>query len=107
LLHRNEDKPDDPDSRECLRRRAEIALIVQKSIEQAVRAGHMRPVEPRIAAEMLLGMLRGVNRYRTRNDTLNDLVNAVVNVFLCGVATPLSRPWPSEADKGDGECGRS
>ncbi len=107
LIHRNEYKPDDPDSREWLRRRADIARIVQHTIEQAIRAGQMRALEPRIAAEMLLGMLRGVNRYRTRNDTLDDLVGTVVNVFLCGVATPAGRRWANKADKGDGECGRS
>lgn len=85
LMHRNEYKPDDPDSREWERRRAEISRLVQRVLEEAIAAGQMRGVEPRIAAEMLLGMLRGVNRYRGTNDGLDDLAAAVVDVFVRGV----------------------
>ncbi len=91
LIHRNEHKPDDPDGREWLRRRAEIAALVEHTLEEAMTAGYVRRTDPRIAAEMLLGMLRGVNRYRTRQDTLDDLVAAVVDVFLCGMATAAGR----------------
>ncbi len=101
LIHRNEYKLDDPDNREWLRRRAEIVRIVQHTLEQAVAAGDLRPVEPRIAAEMLLGMLRGVNRYRTRQDSLENLVWAVVDVFLRGVATPAGRRMVGRAEKGE------
>src|SRR5262245_1402411 len=91
LIHRNEHKPDDPDGREWLRRRGEIVRLVQGTLEDAIAAGHLHPLDARIAAEMLLGMLRGVNRYRNRQDTLDDLVAAVVEVFLCGMATPTGR----------------
>lgn len=91
LIHRNEHKPDDPDSREWLRRRAELSRIFQRAIEEGMAAGAIRPVDPRIATEMLLGMLRGANRYRTGRDRRADLVRAVVDVFLCGVATPAWR----------------
>jgi AcrR family transcriptional regulator len=91
LIHRNEDKPQDPDGREWLRRRAEIVDIVQRTLEEAIAAGHMRRFNPRIAAEMLLGMVRGVNRYHGRNDTLEDMVGAVVKVFWHGVAVDSPR----------------
>jgi len=91
LIHRNEHKPDDPDGREWLRRRAEIAGLVERTLEEAMAAGYVRRADPRIAAEMLLGMLRGVNRYRTPHATLDDLVASVVEVFLCGVATVSGR----------------
>jgi AcrR family transcriptional regulator len=91
LIHRNEHKPDDPDPREWLRRRAEIAGLLERTLEEAMAAGSVRRADPRIAAEMLLGMLRGVNRYRTPHDTLDDLVAAVVEVFLCGMATVSGR----------------
>lgn len=91
LIHRNEHKPEDPDGREWLRRRAAIAALVEHTLEEAMAAGYVRRTDPRIAAEMLLGMLRGVNRYRTREDTLDDLVAAVVDVFLCGMATVAGR----------------
>jgi AcrR family transcriptional regulator len=91
LIHRNEHKPEDPDFKEWLRRRTEISRLVQRALEEAMAAGHVRHLDPRIAAEMLLGMLRGVNRYRSRHDTLDDLVAAVVDVFLCGAATTAGR----------------
>ncbi len=91
LIHRDEHKPEDPDGREWRRRRADLARIVRRTLEAAIAAGHLRQLDPHIAAEMLLGMLRGVNRYRTRHDTLDDLVAAVVNVFLCGMATTAGR----------------
>ncbi|HEX7410265.1 MAG TPA: TetR/AcrR family transcriptional regulator [Candidatus Binatia bacterium] len=91
LIHRNEDKPQDPDGREWLRRRAEIVDIVQRTLEEAIAAGHMRALSPRIAAEMLLGMVRGVNRYHGRHDTLEDMVGAVVKIFWHGVAVDSPR----------------
>jgi AcrR family transcriptional regulator len=91
LIHRNEHKPEDPDGREWLRRRAEIASLVERTIDEAMAAGYVRRAAPRIPAEMLLGMLRGVNRYRTPEDSLDDLVAAVVEVFLCGMATAAGR----------------
>jgi hypothetical protein len=54
-------------------------------------AGQVRRVDPRIATEMLLGMLRGANRYRGAHDSLDAMVAAVVDVFLCGVGTPIGR----------------
>jgi TetR/AcrR family transcriptional repressor of mexJK operon len=91
LIHRNEHRPEDPEGREWLRRRAEIVDIVQLTLEQAVAAGRMRSMNPRIAAEMLLGMLRGVNRYRSRHDALEDLVAAVVEVFWHGAGVEPAR----------------
>lgn len=91
LIHRNEHKPEDPDFREWSRRRTEIARVVERVLAEGVAAGHLQDLDARIAAEMLLGMLRGVNRYRTRHDALDDLVAAVVDVFLRGMATPAGR----------------
>jgi AcrR family transcriptional regulator len=91
LIHRNEHKQEDPDGREWLRRRAEIAALVERTVEEAMVGGCIRRADPRIAAEMLLGMLRGVNRYRTPQDTLDGLVAAVVDVFLHGMATRAGR----------------
>lgn len=100
LIHRNEHKPDDPDNREWLRRRSELALIFQKAIEQATAAGYVRTVDPRIATEMLLGMLRGANRYRGPDDTLETMVGAVVDVFLCGVGSADGRRLAKSETKG-------
>ncbi len=92
LIHRNEHRPEDPEGREWQRRRAEIANIVQRTLEAAISAGQMRPtIDARIGAEMLLGMVRGVNRYRSKHDALDDLVAAVVDVFWRGVAVGSGR----------------
>jgi AcrR family transcriptional regulator len=91
LIHHNEHKPDDPDNQEWLRRRAELSRIIQRAIKEAIAAGHVRRIDPRIATEMLLGMLRGANRYRNSHDTLDGMVAAVIDVFLCGAGTPTGR----------------
>src|SRR5215470_3994684 len=91
LIHRNEYRADDPDSREWERRRAQISGLVQHLVEEAIAAGEPRRIEPRIAAEMLLGMLRGVSRYRTGDDTLPELVRVVLDAFLHGVGTECGR----------------
>src|SRR5512139_1573205 len=96
LIHRNEDKSVDPEGREWLRRRAEIVAVVQHTLEEAITAGQMRPVNARMTAEMLLGMVRGVNRYRNRHDTLEDVVNAIVDVFWRGAAATPARALGQE-----------
>jgi AcrR family transcriptional regulator len=87
LIHRIEHRQGDPDSREWQRRRAQIARLIQKTLEDAVAAGEMRALDPRMGAEMLLGMLRGVNRYRVAQDTLTGVVGGVLEVFVRGVGT--------------------
>ncbi|MBI3770704.1 MAG: helix-turn-helix transcriptional regulator [Deltaproteobacteria bacterium] len=90
LIHGHESKSDG-DAREWLRQRAQLSSLVQEALEQATAAGHVRAIDCRIAAEMLLGMMRGVNRYRTREDGLERLVATVVDVFMRGVGTRAGR----------------
>lgn len=91
LIHRNEHKPDDADSREWMDRRAELAAVIQHAIKEAIKAGELRAIDPRIATELLLGMLRGVNRYRSKNDSLDHMVAAVLDVFLHGTSASSSK----------------
>jgi TetR/AcrR family fatty acid metabolism transcriptional regulator len=90
LIHQHEHKLD-ADSREWLRQRGQLVRLVQDALDHAIAAGHVRPVDSRIAAEMLFGMMRAANRYRAREDDLDSLVAAVVDVFLRGVGTPAGR----------------
>jgi AcrR family transcriptional regulator len=90
LIHRNEHKSD-PEARAWLRHRTALSRLVQETLQAAMAAGHVRAIDARIAAEMLLGMVRGVNRYRTEDDRLEDLVAAVVGAFMHGVGTPAGR----------------
>src|SRR5262245_44399721 len=70
LIHRGEHK-DQAETREWFRHRAALSRIIQETLEAAMASGHVRRVNTRIAAEMLLGMMRGVNRYRTDADRLD------------------------------------
>ena len=90
LIHRSEHKPDG-EAREWLRHRAALSDVIQDTLRSARVAGQVRGVDARIAAEMLLGMMRGVNRYRTKDDHLDELVTVVVDVFMRGVGTPVGR----------------
>src|SRR5712691_291898 len=89
LIHQREHKRDG--ERRWLRHREQLSHLVRETLERAIAAGQVRRVNARIAAEMLLSMIRGANRYRARGDRLEDLVAAVVDVFMHGVATAAGR----------------
>jgi len=89
LIHQHEHWRDG--EREWLRHRAQLSRVVQETLEEAIAAGHVRPVSARIGAEMLLSMMHSANRYRMRGDRLEDLAAAVIDVFMRGVATPAGR----------------
>jgi AcrR family transcriptional regulator len=90
LIHRNEHKADG-EARQWFRHRAKLSALIQETLREAMGAGQLRPVDARIATEMLLGMMRGVNRYRSAADRLDDLVGAVVDVFMNGIGTTAGR----------------
>ena len=90
LIHRQELEPD-ADVREWFAQRAALTRLVEGTIRRAIADGDLRSVDPRIATEMLFGMMRAVNRYRTRADGFETLVQAVVDAFLRGVATPAGQ----------------
>ena len=90
LIHQNEHKPD-RDMREWFKHRRRLVRLVQHAFDEAIAAGQVRPVDSRIATEMLFGMMRGVNRYRTRDDRLDTLVTAIVHMLMDGVGTPAGR----------------
>jgi AcrR family transcriptional regulator len=88
LIHRIEHKPDDPDAREWLRRRTEISRIIERAVQEGIAVGKLEPVDPHLATEMLLGLLRGLLRYRRAQDRLDDLHALVVRTFVAGIGTP-------------------
>lgn len=90
LIHRQELEPD-ADVREWFAQRAELTRIVEDTVRRAIAAGDLRPIDPRLATEMLFGMLRAANRYRARTDAFETLVDTVVETFLRGVATPAGQ----------------
>jgi AcrR family transcriptional regulator len=90
LIHRHELEPD-ADVREWFAQRAELTRIVEDTVRRAIAAGDLRPIDPRLATEMLFGMLRAANRYRARTDAFETLVHTVMETFLRGVATPAGQ----------------
>ncbi|HEY2388571.1 MAG TPA: TetR/AcrR family transcriptional regulator [Candidatus Binatia bacterium] len=90
LIHRQEYRSD-ADAREWMRQRAQLSALIAGTLARAMAAGHVRRIDCRLGAEMLLGMIRGVNRYRAREDHLDHLVATVVDVFMRGVGTPSGR----------------
>ena len=90
LIHRHELEPD-ADVREWFAQRAELTRIVEDTVRRAIATGDLRPIDPRLATEMLFGMLRAANRYRTRTDAFETLVHTVMETFLRGVATPAGQ----------------
>jgi hypothetical protein len=69
LLHRREHKPSRTDAREWERRRARLARVVEDAVREAIDAGQVRRVDPRIAAETLLALLRTIDRTRRPSDS--------------------------------------
>jgi TetR/AcrR family fatty acid metabolism transcriptional regulator len=88
LLHRREHKTSRTDAREWERRRARLARVIEDAVRAAVEAGQVRAVDPRIAAESLLALLRAMDRARRPGDSLDALSASVFDLFLCGAGTP-------------------
>jgi AcrR family transcriptional regulator len=87
LLHRREHKPSRTDAREWERRRAQLAKVVEDAVREAMDAGQVRQVDPRITAETLLALLRAMDRTRRPSDSVDALAAAVFDLFLCGAGT--------------------
>jgi TetR/AcrR family fatty acid metabolism transcriptional regulator len=87
LLHRREHKPSRADAREWERRRARLARVLEDAVREAMDAGQVRRVDPRITAETLLALLRATDRTRRPSDSLEALASSVFDLFLRGAGT--------------------
>ena len=67
-------------------RRQKIVALVAQSLEDGMRRGELRDVNPFSGAEAFLGMLRGLNMWRRPTDTIEQLTAVALDVFLNGVA---------------------
>ena len=68
--------------RECHDR---IVGLVQRTMMEGIERREFRGVDPFIAAEIFLGMIRGINIFRRDGDTIDELVAEIVGVFTRGV----------------------
>jgi TetR/AcrR family fatty acid metabolism transcriptional regulator len=91
LLHRREHKASRTDAREWERRRARLAKVVEDAVREAMEAGQVRRVDPRITAETLFALLRAVDRARRPSDSLDALASSVFDLFLRGAGTAKVR----------------
>ncbi len=92
LLHRHEAKLDPGERAEWQRRREDIVGLIASRLATELRDRGAGLANPRLAAEMLLGMIRSVCMYRDASDSIEDLTRLVTGVFLRGVGTTRARP---------------
>ena len=90
LLYRHEAKLDPSERAEW--QKARESLIGDVGQRLAAELGDDR-VDPRLAAEMLFGMIRSVCLYRDDSAHIDDLARLVARIFLGGVGHP---PAPVE-----------
>ncbi len=72
--------------REMHRRREGLVRFVRETVARGAARGDFRPVDPRIAAEMFLGMVRGAIFYRNASDTPAALVKTLTGTFVNGIS---------------------
>jgi AcrR family transcriptional regulator len=97
LLHRHEPKLDPSERAEWQRDREAIVDIAAKRLAQELRRRSVRGTDPRLAVEMLFGMIRSVCVYRRESDRIEDLTRQVVGVFLGGVLPKAGPVAPRRA----------
>lgn len=85
LLHRHETKLEEGERAEWQKGREEVVAMVSERLAREMRFTGADGVNPRLAAEMLFGMIRSVCLYRDATDRIEDLARLVRTVFLSGV----------------------
>ena len=96
LLHRHEAKLDPGERAEWQKGREElVGGVAARLAEELGDAG----IDPRLAVEMLLGMIRSVCLYRDEWATPEDSARLVGRVFLHGLRVDESRPAKRAAER--------
>jgi AcrR family transcriptional regulator len=86
LLQRYEHRLPAADAAVMQQRRAEVLDAVAGALARNVRAGLLRRIDTRLAAEMLLGMVRTAVLYRREHGgDLDHTTREIVSLFLDGV----------------------
>lgn len=93
LIHHYEHRLRGPQGGEWLERRTAIAKSIADIFREAARRGEIHHVNPRLAAELFLGMVRSANVYRTEKDRPERLGREVASILLDGLRNgkPKSR----------------
>jgi AcrR family transcriptional regulator len=97
LLHRHEPKLDPGERAEWQRRREEYVAAVTAVVRQELARRRLRGIDPRLAVEMLFGMIRAVCLFRAETDAAEDLARQVTHIFLTGLLSPAAAAVPRRA----------
>lgn len=102
LLQRYEDRLPRADTEAWQRRRVDALAAIVGALERAERGGGIRRIDTRIAAEMLLGMVRTAVQYPRDGMTPEKMAREIVSLFLNGVRqqAPATRRGTLRAVRG-------
>jgi len=90
LLQRYEDRLPHADTELLRRRRDEALAAIASALGRAANTGRIRDVDTRIAAQMLLGMVRTAVLYPHPDMSPQRMAQEIVGLFLDGVRQPPS-----------------
>jgi AcrR family transcriptional regulator len=90
LLHRHEPKLDPRERAEWQQRREQVVEQVRGILEDALPRGSLGRQNPRLAVEILLGMIRSACLYRAPTDRPDRLAKMITAAFLYGVTCDRS-----------------
>jgi AcrR family transcriptional regulator len=85
LLHRHESKLDPEERADWQKQREELVSMVGEILADEMRRRGANGINPRLAVEMLFGMIRAVCMYRDEADSVDNLARLVTGVFFAGV----------------------
>lgn len=88
LLYRMEPKLDPDERAEWQQRREEVIALAAAALQRGTTTGTIGRQHPRLAVELLLGMVRSACLYRRPGDTRAGLARAISRAFLHGVSAP-------------------
>jgi AcrR family transcriptional regulator len=86
LLQRAEHLLPKADAEAWRRRRAEFVGALSRVLERETRQGGVRSLNTRLAAEMLLGMVRTAVLYGSERDRVESITREIVSIYLNGVS---------------------
>ncbi len=100
LLHRHEPKLDPRERAEWQQRREEVVDQVRSILEGTLPRGSVGRQNPRLAVEILLGMVRSACLYREEDDRPDALARLITAAFLHGIQAPAAdaaRTYPARS----------
>lgn len=85
LIHQYEVRLRSPEGAEWLARRGAIAELIAGIFARAGEAGEVKKIDPRLAAELFLGLVRSANLYRGDSHDPEALGRQVATILMDGL----------------------